>query len=314
MSDAAPKVRDVPPLIALGALVLAATVLFPIAHRTPLYPTSLPPLSIDGSELLAEHRRDLQRPRPPATNEALAAWNSLTLAHSRRDGNAKVQAQAQFAQTLFDATDGAPERALAIRALAAQRWLDALGNPGDPGTVVAARHALAGPLADPTMTDAHRLGWFLLRWERLALPTPERGEVEPVTDTLLRVSPAVQRGFAAWVIASRCTAIIGLDDQDHPRACAELRRPMISIAARIDPRYPRDEALAATDLMLAVALRHPSPATLRARAENAGVGTDLEEAQAALHNAQDRYAALARAQPERRWERYSLAVLRELSE
>ncbi|MBK6536000.1 MAG: hypothetical protein IPF99_42660 [Deltaproteobacteria bacterium] len=95
--------------------MLAAAVVLPIAHRTPLYPTSLPPLAIDGSELLGEHRRDLQRPRPPATNEALAAWNSLTLAHSRRDGNAKVQAQAQFAQTL-DATDGAPERALAIHA------------------------------------------------------------------------------------------------------------------------------------------------------------------------------------------------------
>ena len=128
MSDAAPKVWDVPPLIALGALGLAAAVVLPIAHRTPLYPTSLPPLAIDGSELLGEHRRDLQRPRPPATNEALAAWNSLTLAHSRRGGNAKVQAQAQFAQTLFDATDGAPERALAIRSLAAQRWLDALPN------------------------------------------------------------------------------------------------------------------------------------------------------------------------------------------
>jgi hypothetical protein len=314
MPDAAPKVWDVPPLIALGALALAAAIIFPIVHRTPLYPTSLPPLVIDSAELIAEHRRDLQRPRPAATAEALAAWNALTLAHSLHDQRAKAMAQAHFARTLFDATDGAPERALAVRALAAQRWLEALGRAGDPGTVVAARHALVGPLADPTLTDAQRLGWFMLRWERLALPTPERGEVEPVTDTLMRVSPAVQRGFAAWVLASRCTAIVGLDDHDNPRACAELRRPMIAIAARIDPRYPRDEALAATDLMLAVALRHPSPATLRARAENAGVGTDLEEAQAALHNAQDRYAALAHSQPARRWERYSLAVLHELSE
>ena len=136
-----------------------------------------------------------------------------------------------------------------------------------------------------------------------------------MTDTLLRVSPAVQRGFASWVLASRCTAIIGLDDQDNPRACAELRRPMIAVAARIDPRYPRDEALAATDLMLAVALRHPSAAVLRARAATGtSGGTDIEEAQAALHNAQDRYAALAHAQPDRRWERFSLAVLQELSE
>lgn len=314
MPDAAPKVWDVPPLIALGALALAAAIIFPIVHRTPLYPTALPPLVIDSAELIAEHRRDLQRPRPAATTEALAAWNALTLAHSLHDQRAKAMAQAHFAQTLFDATEGAPERALAVRALAAQRWLEALGRAGDPGTVVAARHALVGPLADPALTDAQRLGWFMLRWERLALPTPERGEVEPVTDTLMRVSPAVQRGFAAWVLASRCTAIVGLDDHDNPRACAELRRPMIAIASRIDPRYPRDEALAATDLMLAVALRHPSPATLRARPENAGAGTDLEEAQAALHNAQDRYAALAHSQPARRWERYSLAVLHELSE
>lgn len=315
MPTAAPKAWDVPPVIALGLLALAGAILFPIAHRTALYPTSLPPLAVDAAEVLAEHRRDLQRPRPPATAEALAAWSALTLAHARRDGRAKVPAQAQFAQTLFDATDGAPERAHAVRAVAAQRWLDALGDPGDPGTMIAARHALAGPHADPTMTDAHRLGWFLLRWERLALPTPERGEVEPVTDTLLRVSAPVQRGFAAWVIASRCTAIIGLDDQHDPRACAGLRRPMIAMAARLDPTYPRAEAMAATDVMLAVALRHPSPAVLRARAAaGAGGGSDIEEAQAALHNAQDRYAALAHARPDRRWERHSLAVLRELSE
>jgi hypothetical protein len=312
---AAPKAWDVPPLIALAALALAGAIVFPMAHRTPLYPTSLPPLSVDGAGLLAEQRRDLARPRPPATAEAIASWNALTLAHARRDARAKAQAQARFAQTLFDATDGAPERALAIRALAAQQWLDALGRPGEPGTVLAERHALAGPRADPTMTDAERLGWFALRWERLALPTPDRGEVEPVTDTLLRVSPAVQRGFAAWVINSRCAAIVGFDDQDNPRACASLRRPMIAFAAHLDPRYPRDEALAATDMMLAVALRHPSAAVRRARGDGAGAaGTDLEEAQAALHNAQDRYAALARARPDRRWQRHSLAALRELSE
>ena len=314
MSAAAPKRWDVPPVIALALLALAAAIVIPAAHRTPLYPTALPPLAIDGAALLAEHRRDLARPRPPAAAEALAAWNALTLAHARGDGRAEAQAQARFAETLFEATDGAPERALAVRAAAAQQWLDGLARPDEPGTVLAARHGLAGPRADPAMTDALRLGWFILRWERLALPTPERGEVEPVTDTLLRVSPAVQRAFAAWVIASRCTAIVGYDDLDQPRACAELRRPMIAIAARVDPRYPRDEALAATDVMLAVALRHPSPAAQRARAAAGLGGTDLEEAQAALHNAQDRYAALARARPDRRWERYSLAVLRELSE
>ncbi len=313
MSAAAPKVWDVPPSIALGLLVLAGMILFPLAHRTALYPTALPPLTIDGSALLAEHRRDLLRPRPAATPEALDAWNALTVSQTQHEGRSR--AQAQFAQTLFDATDGAPERALAVRAVAAQHWLDALRRPGDPGTMIAARHALIGPVADPSMTDAQRLGWFLLRWERLALPTPERGQVEPVTDTLLRVTPAVQRGFASWVLASRCTAIIGLDDEDNPRACAELRRPMIAVAARIDPHYPRDEALAATDLMLAVALRHPSAAVLRAQAATGtSGGTDIEEAQAALHNAQDRYAALAHAQPNRRWERFSLAVLQELSE
>lgn len=313
MPAAPPKAWDVPPLVALGALALAVAAVFPIAHRTPLYPTALPPFEADAPRLLGEHRRDLGLPRPPAAGEALAAWNALTLAHARHDDGREAQAQAQFAQTLFDATDGAPERAVAVRALAAQRWLDALGRPGDPGTVIAARHGLVGPLADPTVTDAQRLGWFLLRWERLALPTPERGAVEPVTDTLLRITPAAQRAFASWVISSRCTDIVGVDDPDAPRACAELRRPMIAIAARLDPGYPRDEALAATDVMLAVALRHPSPVAQRARAAGVG-GTDIEQAQVALHNAQDRYAALARARPDRRWERHSLAVLRELSE
>lgn len=306
---AAPKPWDLPPALALGALALAAAAVFPIAHLTPQYPTALPPLTAPTGEVLAEQRRDLRLPRPRAADEALAAWNALTRAHAGRDPATKAAAQAEFASVLFDATDGDPVRARAIRAFAAQQWLEGLGRPAEPGTVVAARHALAGPFADPTVDDAQRLGWFALRWERLALPTPERGEVEPVTDTLLRVSPAVQRAFAAWVLNSRCTAIVGLDDRDDPRACAAIRRPMIVFAWRLDPAYPRDEALAATDLMLAVALRHPRAA---ARAE--GHGTDLEEAQAALHNAQDRYAALDRARPARRWRRYSLAVLRELSE
>ncbi len=90
-----------------------------------------------------------------------------------------------------------------------------------------------------------------------------------MTDTLLRVSPAVQRGFAAWVINGRCAAIVGFDDQDNPRARAPLRRPMIAFAAHLDPRYPRDGALAATDMMLAVALRHPSAAVRRARGDGA---------------------------------------------
>ncbi|MBK6535999.1 MAG: hypothetical protein IPF99_42655 [Deltaproteobacteria bacterium] len=88
------------------------------------------------------------------------------------------------------------------------------------------------------------------------------------------------------MIASRCTAIIGLDDQDHPGACAGLRRPMISIAARIDPPLPprRGPPPRRTSCSPSRCATRP-PATLRARAENAGAGTDLEEAQAALHNA-----------------------------
>lgn len=309
MSVAPPKPWDVPPLVALGALALAAAIVFPLARPTALYPTSLPPLALDGAALMAEHRRDLRRTRPAAAAEALSAWNALTLAQARgARERAAWQAQAQFASQLFDATDGAPEARLAVRAVAAQRFLDNLANPANPGTVVARRHGLAGPEADPTMTDAHRLGWFFLRWERLALPTPEHGHVEPLTDTLLRVTPATQRAFAAWLLSARCVDVVGTADPD-PRACAEVRRPMITLAARVDPTYPRDEALAATDVMLAVALRHPRGGT-----DANHPGTGLEDAQAALHQAQDRYAALAQARPDRRWKRYSLAVLQELSE
>ncbi len=306
---APPKPWDVPPLIALGALALAAAIIFPLVRPTALYPTVLPPLAIDGAALMAEHRRDLARTRPVATTEALAAWNALTLAQSRSvRERAGWQAQATFASQLFEATEGAPEARLAVRAVAAQQFLANLANPVSPGTIVARRHGLTGPEADPTITDAHRLGWFFLRWERLALPTPEHGHVEPLTDTLLRITPATQRAFASWLLSASCNDITGSANPD-PRACAEVRRPMIAFATRVDPRYPRDEALAATDVMLAVGLRHP-----RVVPGDERRGTDLEEAQAALHQAQDRYQALSRAQPDRRWTRYSLAVLRELSE
>lgn len=293
------------PILA-GALVVLGALFLPMVRPTALYPTSLPPLALDPAELVAEHRRDLQRPRPAATAEALAAWNALTVAQARAVGDRDAhRAQAQFAAQLFEATDGVPEARLAVRAVAAQRFLEGVGNPGAPGTIVARRHGLVGPDADPTVTDAHRLGWFFLRWERLALPTPEHGHVEPLADTLLRVTPATRRAFAAWLLSARCVDLAGTARPD-PRACSVLRRPMILLAARLDPAYPRDEALAATDLMLAVGLRHPPGGQAQ--------GTDIEEAQAALHQAQDRYAALAHATHERRWTRHGLAVLQELAE
>ena len=129
-------------------------------------------------------------------------------------------------------------------------------------------------------------------WHRRAPPRAARGH----------------RGRARWLGA----ALVGLAVLTLVQ---HQGRPTLRVAAHLDPRYPRDEALAATDMMLAVALRHPSAAARRARGDGAGAaGTDLEEAQAALHNAQDRYAALAHARPDRRWQRHSLAALRELSE
>ena len=316
MPGAPPKPWDVPLPVVLGALAVAASVLLPLAHRVPAYPVSLPPLATEPAPLRAEHREDLARPRPAAMREIVEAWDALTAAQSRRDGRAVHTAQARFASVLFDGTENLPELRNAARAVAAQAFLDGLRDPRRPGTVVAARHGLAGPSAPSDVDDAQRLAWFIVRWERLALPTPSHGHIEPLVDTLLRVSPAVQRGFAAWVLGARCPSLLGTAYPADPRPCAdELRRPMIAVASRFDPSYPRDEALAATDMMLAVALRHPSDAVLRARADTSGEGrTDLEDAQAALHRAQDRYAMLHRAHPSRRWERLSLGALQELTE
>jgi len=303
------------------ALVIVLVALFvPVVHRTPAWPTNLPPLSYDADATIHEQRADLRRAPPPAAREVMSAWRALSQASARRDEAAFIERQQTFAEVLATATEHVRAPALALRAQAAREFLAELRRPDRPLTIIARRHRLAGDDLPVYVDDAARLAWFTLRWERLALPTPEQGPLEGITDSLLRLPKETQRAFVAWGLAARCSELLGTTDRaarpDDPRRCASFRRDLIAATRGFNPNYPRDEAFAAVDMMLGVGLSRVAHATAE-RPEDT-IDESVREAartdaQAAFVRAREGYVALVERAPSRRYERLLMGAMAELS-
>ncbi|MFO0627561.1 MAG: hypothetical protein U0325_18280 [Polyangiales bacterium] len=319
-----PRAGDVPAPLVAGVLALLVATFLPMAQRTPVFPTELPVLRDAPGAVRDAHRADLARPAPPATPQVLAAWRALSEVTARRDEAGFVTAQRLFATRLAEATLHARDAERAIAARALQAFLDAAhrGDATDATVRLAARHRLAGPDAAPAASDAARTAWFLMRWERMALPTPDRGEVEPLLDTLGRLPRPMQVAFAAWALRATCAEILGDGGRRGVRGardCARLRRDMVGVAHGADPRYPTDEALAATDMLLAAGLlRHVDPARrvlLRTPEEpdETSLRQARDEAAEALQRALLRYEQRAGRGRRRLLERHQMAALETLA-
>ena len=311
---------DVPLGVAAGLVATLVALFLPMASVGPAYPTSLPALSHDPEATLAAHRADLALPRPAATPIVLEAWRALSAAQARRDATAMSVYQPRFAHHLFEATGHNPAADRAVRAAARERFLREVNDARAPLTQVAARHRLAGPDAAPTVDDAQRVARFDLRWERLALPVRDDGtELEPITTTLLRVPPPSQRAFVAWGVSASCMELLGAVERrptlTDPRRCATFRRDLVTLASAMDRSYPRDEARAAVEVMLATGLLRVTDASRTDRdvpVEADATGTARDDAHAAFARARDLYAGLLRRDRERRVERYYRATVAEL--
>jgi hypothetical protein len=312
---------DVPPTIVAGVLSLLLALFLPMAHRTPAAPTELPVLRDDPAAVLRGHREALALPAPSAADDVLAAWTRLSAVTARRDEAAYPAAQQLFAARVAEATQHARPLERAVQARGLARFLAAAQQPGaqDPTVALARRHRLVGAEA----TDAARVAWFLMRWERMALPTPTQGEVEPLVDTLTRLPRPAQIAFAAWSLRARCAELLGDDGRarvpDGARACARLRRDMIEVARVADPAYPRDEAIAATEMMLGAGLlRHVDGARreaagLTAALDDFAIRRARDDAAEAFQRAITRYESVRRGRRSRLLERYEMAAVEALA-
>lgn len=305
----------------MGVVIALTAVFLPMARRTPDYPTALPPLTYDADAVMREHARSRSLPTPNAAPQVIARWRALNDAMAERREADFPLAQTAFTSDYGVASGHRPEAERALRGRARGEFFAALHDPRAPLTRIAARHRLAGPRATRDATRAVLVAWFDLRWERLALPTPEHGEVEPMAVTLLRIPRPEQRAFAAWGLAARCPVLLGVEGRplraDDARRCATLRRELLDVASGVDRAYPRDEATAAVDMMLGTGLlRLTDPS--RAEASEPTVVDDTErvrardEATAAFQHAAERYAAMERRGHDARVERYLRAALSEL--
>lgn len=310
---------DVPPAVVGGALGLLLALFLPLSHRTPEWPAELPHLTCDESAVIAEHRRDLARPLPPSFAAVDRAWTRWSRAAAAGDPARSDAARQDFADTLRHAATQGADVSIALRARAAQRFLDDLERPDAPLSIVAARHGL-GPRGQWYATRATRLAWFALRWERNAAPVADDGRVEPLTDSLMRISPSYQRAFLSWALDARCTELIGATEARpitpaDVRACANFRGDLVPIARAVDPRYPDEESRAAVDVLLARGLRDltrgPDDAPVTVADDPAEIAA-RSDAQAALVRARDVYAAMLERQRTPRIERRYMAVIADL--
>jgi hypothetical protein len=86
-----PRAGDVPAPLVAGVVALLVAMFLPMAQRTPVFPTELPPLRDAPGAVRNEHRAALALPAPPATPQVLAAWRAAERV-SLRDILANIQA------------------------------------------------------------------------------------------------------------------------------------------------------------------------------------------------------------------------------
>lgn len=253
----------------------------------------------------------------------IESWRAVSAAQVRRDPRAARQRQDRFAQTLFEATGHNPSRVRAVRAVARESFLRELRDPRAVLTQLAARHHLAGADTAVYVDDAMRVGWFDLRWERLALRTPTDGtQIETIDTTLLRISRPSQRSFIAWALSANCLELLGNTDRRatpaDTRVCAEIRRELLPVAVGINRDYPRDEARAAIEMLFATGLLRVSDPTRTESGQALPIAleptaTAHDEALAAFSRARDLYASLLGHARDRRLLRYYRATVAELA-
>lgn len=301
---------DVPFSIVVSALGVLTATFLPMATHAPEWPDTLPNIVDSPSESLAAHTAELARRSPADADEALAAWRRLNEALERRDGAAVTEAQREFATRTRQVTAHNRDREESLRA----RACAVLGGPapGDTAlTRVAARHGLVNG-ASTVEARAARLSWCYLRWERLALDTPDEGPLEPITATLARVPRSLQLSFVRWVLGARCWALVGLPgraaQREDPQRCAQLRTAMLPIARGVDPRYPSALAEAHIALWLGEDLRH-----VAATAPEGSSASVTDEARGAFQQAFEGYSRVLDRAPSRRVTRFAAAALAGMS-
>jgi hypothetical protein len=299
-----------------GVFVLLATVFFPLAHRLPAWPTDLPHLANDDAATLAEHRRALALPTPPATQEVLRAWDAWGRTARSGDATRTQDARRRFGEVLSEATGRSPQAIAALRALATEKFLREIHDPNAPLTRVAMRHGLAGRDAHWYANTTARIAWFALNWHRMTAPEALEGAELPIGDLLLQVPRPMQRAFVSWALSARCYEIMGVTEvlalrPAHVRSCATFRNDLVAIAKTFDDHYPQQEALAVVDTQLALGLQHTvtpdteAPVIVLNDSERMAAASDAQEA---FGRARERYARLIQATPSRRLERHFMAV------
>lgn len=296
---------DVPPGIVALILLFLLVLFVPLVAITPDLPSALPPLRFDAAAVRAWHAAARRASGvPDYLDESFAAFGR---ALALRDSAATAAAQREFAAFLLDAAaDGRAERD-AIREHHLALFLRAVdaGRP-EPLVLVARRHRLAGPEADPGVSREMLVAWFDLRWEAAAARESLRGESVPLEALVARLPAPERRAAVAWALYADCHALLGAPPGAlravQLRRCAEVRQNFAGLAHLLDRGYPVSEARAAIEVLYARALERAA----RQRPDPAEREDLASEARAAYGRANALYAALAAEQPSRRLRRYLL--------
>jgi hypothetical protein len=238
----------------VASIVLCLLVIFvPVLSRAPTLPDALPHLVHSESAVLTWHAR---APRARARPYLDERFDTLGRIAADRQSHAVGVAQREFASILVDAAGDDRNERNAIREYHLHRFLDRLDGLQPDGLVrIASRHRLVGERAFPGVDRAMLIAWFELRWEAMAARESLRGETAPLNQ-LLTLLPAPDRAAAlAWALYVPCDALLGTSVHDAREApalfrCAAARRSFIDLGSAIDPSYPTQEALAATDVLL----------------------------------------------------------------
>lgn len=274
----------------------------------PALPESMPPFALDVAASESAHRAARRATAPAFVREALARLGDVS---ARRDGPAIAIASRDFADALLQAAGEDREARAALRESECDRFVARVERgPRDGFVSVALRHGVAP--SGRAMTPRERAvarAWFAFRWEALGARPALRGERASLDDVLSRMIPEDRRALLSWVLDADCDALLGVPrDALSTRAqidrCTAARREFLSVARRVDPRYPDALARAALDALEGRALR-----ALAGRTVDDAARALLESAaRDAFVRAHARYTELASVSEDRQLRRWMLGA------
>ncbi|MDP3279120.1 MAG: hypothetical protein Q8Q09_28265 [Deltaproteobacteria bacterium] len=266
---------------------------------------------LDPTASTNHHQHALRRTPPTYVTDA---YDALARAQTQRDPVAIGEATRTFAERVLHAVGDDNTARAALREALCQRFLSqAQSSPRtDSAALVrtAVRHGVIP--AHGTLTahsTATALAWCAFRWEAAAARASLRNEHTSLEQVLVLLNPADRRALFAWVLSANCHALVGQLPSESLTVsaiarCASVRRDFVTLAQRVEPGYPTDEALPA---MLALEGR-----ALIAAREQTQDGLEraafASAAQSAMERAHAMYSELHQQRPTRTFARYLLGA------